>query len=1051
MSGLLGYFARHRTAANLLLALMLLGGAYAGLNIRAQFFPDVVVNRVEVAVAWPGAGPEEVDAQIVAVLEPALLAVDGVEALNSVAREGRSRTVLEFEPGREMGRAVDDVQAAVESLTTLPDSAERPEVTRAAFRDGVTDVIVHGPLTAEGLARLAGAVQTRLFAEGVTRTRLVGAPDPVIRVAAREASLVRHDITVGEIADAVAAAASTRPAGALADGGPRVRAGRERRSAEAIGDVTLRMGPDGARLTVRDVAEVTVEGAERGRALYVAGRPAVMLQVERAAGGDAIATQRAVERVVAAMAPALPEGVAITLMNTRAQAIADRLDLLVDNGLVGLGLVLAFLFLFLSARTAFWVAMGIPAAMAAAVGLMYVAGLTLNMISLFALIICLGVVVDDAIVVGEHADHLARRGMAPAEAAEQAARRMFPAVFAATLTTVIAFLGLVAVGGRFGALILAIPLTVAMVLLASLAESFLVLPAHMRHALTAAAAGRMAWIDWPSRMVNRGFRRVRDGAFRPLLRAALAARHAVLIGAVALLLHSLTLVASGQVRWRFFDGPETASATANFAMLPGAARADTLAMLAELERALAAVAPGFPVEGGGSAVKAALSQVGGRSGRGLAGAEGKEADLLGSVSIELADPDRRDWTQAAFLRAWEAETRRHPRLETLALRGGRAGPGEDGISVRLIGDEPRALKAASEALQAALAGFAAVSGLEDTLAYDKEELSLSLTPRGAALGLDIGALGEELRRRLAGVEAAAFPLEGRPATVMVGLAEAEARGDYLDRALIRAPGGGWSSLADLATVARTLGFSTVRREDGFPVVTVSGEIDPADPAAAAEVRAALTARILPDIAARFGVEWVLAGLAEQERRFLADAQVGFLMCLAGIYVALAWVFASWSRPLVVLLAVPLGLIGVLWGHHWMGVSLSMFSVVGLIGMTGIVINDSIVLVRAVDEHAATRPLRAALVEAAADRLRAVFLTTATTVAGLAPLLFETSTQAQFLKPTVVTLAFGLGFGMVLVLFVTPALIAVQHDAAAALRALRRLPAALRRRARLGRA
>ncbi len=1043
---LLAYFTRHRTAANLLLALMVLGGVFAGLNIRAQFLPDVVINLVQVTVAWRGAGPEEVDRQIVAVIEPALLAVEGVESMTSITWEGRARIVLYLEPGWDLGRAADEVTAAVESLPNLPASAERPEVARVAFRDGVTDVIVHGPLSPDSLARIAGALQNRLFAQGVARTRLVGAPDPVIRVSAREAALVRHDVSVGEIAEAVTAAASTSPAGALADGGARVRAGEDRRSAEAIGDVTLRLRPDGSRLTVRDVADVLTEGVERGRALYVGGQPAVMLQVERAAGGDAIATQRLVERAVADATPALPEGVAFTLMNTRAQAISDRLDILVENGLVGLALVLAFLFLFLSARTAFWVAAGIPAAMAAAVGLMFLAGLTLNMISLFALIICLGVVVDDAIVVGEHADHLARRGLNPTDAAEQAARRMFPAVFAATITTVIAFLGLVAIGGRFGSLIFAIPLTVAMVLVASLAESFLVLPAHMRHALS--AHGREPWYDWPSRRMNRGFGWFRERAFRPAMRAALGARYALLIGVVALLLHSMALVADGRLRWRFFDGPELTSATANFAMLPGAARDDTRAMLAELERALAAVAPRFPVEGGAPPVKAALAQVGGPSGRGLSGVEGKEEDLLGSVAIELADPDRRDWTQAAFLRAWEAEAVRHPRLETLALRGERGGPGQDGISVRLIGYEPRTLKDAAEALKAALEAFPAVSGLEDTLAYDKEELSLTLTPRGAALGLDSAALGEELRRRLAGVEAATFPLEGRAAKVMVGLAEADARADYLDRALIRDPAGDWSALADLATTTRSLSFSSVRREDGFPVVTVSGEIDAADPEAAAAVREALVGRILPDLAARFDLEWRLAGLAEQERRFLADAQTGFLMCLAGIYVALAWIFGSWSRPLVVLLAVPLGLIGVMWGHHWMGVSLSMFSVVGLIGMTGIVINDSIVLVRAVDEHAEAKPLRSALVDGAADRLRAVFLTTATTVAGLAPMLFETSTQAQFLKPTVITLAFGLGFGMVLVLFVTPALIAVQHDVAAALRALRRLPAALRRRSRL---
>ena len=1047
--GLLAYFIAHRTAANLLMALMLLAGVWGGLSIRQQFFPDVVIETVTVSVAWTGAGPEEVDRQIVAVLEPALLAVEGVESTSSVAREGAASLTLQFEPDWDMGRAADDVRAAIDAAEDLPDAAERPEVRRGDFRDRVTEVVVSGPVGVDQLTRIASELQARLFRAGVTRTRLSGVVDPVIRVAAQEAALIRHGVSLREIADALAAEASARPAGDLGAGGARVRAGVESRTAEAIGAVLLRVGPDGARLTVRDVAEVRVEGVEKAKAFFVGADPAVTLMVERDALGDAVAIQRAVERAADEVRPTLPQGVAVELTRTRAQAITDRLDLLVRNGLMGLALVLGFLFLFLSARTAFWVAMGIPAAMAATVALMYLSGLSLNMISLFALIIVLGVVVDDAIVVGEHADMLARRGLPPAQAAETAARRMFAPVFAASLTTVIAFLGLVVIGGRFGSLILAIPLTVAMVMIASLIESFLVLPAHMRHALS--ARSRAPWFDAPSRVVDRGFGWFRDRAFRPFLRLVVAARYAVIGAAVALLLYSVTLLTGGDLRWRFFDAPEGAAGAANFAMLPGATRADTEAMLAEAQRALDSVAKRFEAEHGRAPLKSALGVVGGSAGRGLSGVDAKDADLLGGLSVELIDADARPYSQSDFLRAWEDEIRPQPALETLALRGERAGPGGDAISVELIGFEPRTLKAAAEALKQGLRGFPAVSGLEDTLAWDKEELSLTLTPRGAALGFDIAAVGAALRARLAGIEAASFPLDARSATVEVSLDEAALTADYLSRARLRAPGGAWAPLSEVVEVSRSLGFSAIRRSDGFPVVTVTGEIDAADTEAAAAVTEALSARLLPDLAARFDVTYRLTGLAEQERDFLADARKGFALVLAGIYVALAWVFASWTRPLVVLLAIPLGLIGVLWGHLWMGAALSMFSVVGLIGMTGIVINDSIVLVTTVDDYARRRALIPALIDAVADRLRAVFLTTATTVAGLAPLLFETSTQAQFLKPTVITLAFGLGFGMALVLVVTPALIAAQHDIARALASARRLWPALRpggRRARL---
>jgi multidrug efflux pump subunit AcrB len=1045
MGGLLSYFVRHRTAANLALALMLLSGLYAALTMRAQFFPDIVIERVTVTVAWTGAGPEEVDAQIVAVLDPVLLAVEGVESSAAAAREGAATISLEFEPGWDMGRAVDDVSAAVDRIDNLPDTAETPRVRRIAYRDRVTDVMLWGPAPAEQLARYAVEFQSRLFAAGVARTTLDGAPDPVIRVSVPEAALVRHDLSIEAIAAAARDAATAMPAGDVGPGGARVRAGVERRSAEAIGDVILRREADGAPLRIRDVAAVTVEGAENGEAYFVGDDPAVRLRVDRSDQGDAIAIQRAVEAEAAAFAATLPEGVEIQLTRTRAQQISDRLGILVSNGALGLGLVLLFLFLFLSARTAFWVAFGIPAAMAASLGLMHAFGISLNMMSLFALIICLGVVVDDAIVVGEHADMLARRGAGPAEAAERAATRMFGPVFAASVTTIMAFLAIAVVGGRFGALILDIPLTVAMVMLASLLESFIILPAHMRHALSAKRAA--PWYDWPSRQVDRGLRRVRERAFKPLIRLVIRGRYLAVGAVAALLLHSLTLFATGEAQWRFFNAPERGAVTANFAMAPDATRDDTLAMLREMQRALSETDAAFAAEHGRAPVTFALGVVGGTLGRGLSSDDSRDEDQIGGVTVEMIDPDDRPYGQRDFMRRWEATVRRHPKLDTLSMRGLRSGPEADDIAVELSGAEPHSLKAAAEALKAALAALPAVAGAEDSLPYDKEELELTVTPFGEALGFTADAVGRELRARLSGIEAAEFPLGPRTATVEVSAPEAELAADYLGRAMIRAPSGAWAELSEVVEARRSFGFAAIRRADGLPVVTVSAEFATEAPEAQAAAVEALETAILPDLAARHGVRWSLSGLAEQERDFLSDAALGFALCVAGIYLTLAWIFASWTRPLVVVLTIPLGLIGVIWGHYWMATPLSMFSVVGLLGLSGIIINDAIVLVTTVDAYARRRALAPALVDAAGDRLRAVFLTTATTVAGLAPLLFERSTQAQFLKPTVITLAYGLGFGMLLVLIVVPALVMIQDDvgrAAASARRLLRLWASGRR-------
>ncbi|MEM7269457.1 MAG: efflux RND transporter permease subunit, partial [Pseudomonadota bacterium] len=379
---------------------------------------------------------------------------------------------------------------------------------------------------------------------------------------------------------------------------------------------------------------------------------------------------------------------------------------------------------------------------------------------------------------------------------------------------------------------------------------------------------------------------------------------------------------------------------------------------------------------------------------------------------------------------------RHPKLETLAMFGGRSGPGGDAISIEYTGTDPAVLKAAAEATKLALSDYPVISGLEDTMAYDKGELRLTLTPKGEALGLSTEQIGRSLRNRLSGVEAAEFLFNTRTATVEVSLPEEELTADYLQRAQIPLPHGGYATLAELVEVETSIGFAAIIREDGLPVITISGDVAEDDAAAADEATTALTEVIVPDILSRFDVQAEITGLAEQEREFLSDAQLGLYAVIIGIYLVLAWIFASWTRPFVIILAIPFGLVGTVWGHHWFGVPLSMFTVVGLIGMAGIIVNDSIVLVTTVDEYARRRALIPALIDGVTDRLRPVLLTTLTTVAGLTPLLYETSRQAQFLKPTVITLAFGLTFGLVMVLAVTPAFVAVQHDAARALRSLR---------------
>ena len=1037
--GVLAYFTRHGTIANLLLVVLLAAGLTTLPKMRSQFFPDVVLDTVSVSYAWDGAGAEDVDSAIVQIVEPALLAVEGVESSSATSREGSASIRLEFEPGWDMARAADDVQGTVDALNNLPSEADDARVQRGNWRDPVTDVVITGPIAVEQLARFADEMVIKLFAQGVTRTTVRGVVAPKTVVEVTSANLIRHDITLSQIASAIAEEVDADPAGDVTGANARVRTGVEKRSADQIEEVVLRLAADGTKLTVGDVAAVRTEGIDRNVSYYVGEDAAVFVNVQRSAAGDSIAIQEQVEKLAAEMEGLLPAGGRIELINTRAEAISDRLNILLENGLMGLGLVLLLLFLFLNARTALWVAAGIPVAMFATISIMYFAGLTFNVISIFALIITLGIVVDDAIVVGEHADFRARRlGEHPVQAAERAAKRMALPVFAATLTTIIAFFALTSVGGRFGDLIDDIPFTVIAVLAASLIECFLILPNHMAHALKHTA--KEHWYDLPSRVVNRGFRWFREVIFRRFMAAVIFLRYPVMAGVILLLVMQVSGIFTGKVQWRFFNAPEQGSVTGNFSMANGADRADAFAMMQEMQRAVDAVGEALEAEHGVNPVHYVVSQIGGNAGRGLAGASDKDADLLGAITIELIDPDRRPYSSFTFVSQLQAEVQQVPRTETVTFRGGRAGPGGDALDVQLLGVDATVLKAASNALQEALLQYPEVSAVEDNLAYDKDELVLELTPKGQALGFTIDALGKSLRNRLGGVEAATYPVQGRSASIVVELPADELTADFLDRTHMRKPQGGYVPLADIVTVETRTGFSTVLRENGVRLISVTGDIDEENAEMANEITEALETTTLPEIAAKYQVDWRMSGLAEQEQSFLNDALTGLILCLLGIYLVLSWVFSSWTRPIVVMSVIPFGLIGTIYGHGAMGVPLSLFSVVGLLGMTGIIINDSIVLVTTIDEYAEDRGLIPSIIDGASDRLRPVLLTTLTTILGLTPLLFEASAQAQFLKPTVITLVFGLGFGMVLVLVVVPSLIAIQRDVLTEFVAYRRMMA-----------
>ena len=697
--------------------------------------------------------------------------------------------------------------------------------------------------------------------------------------------------------------------------------------------------------------------------------------------------------------------------------------------------MLVVLFVFLNARTALWVAAGIPAALLAAMALAWALGHAVNMVILFGTILAIGLVVDDAIVVAEHAETRARRGDDPLQAAMEGARRMAGPVFSSSLTTVAAFLPLVLIGGIIGQIIREIPIIVVLALVASLVECFLVLPGHLRHALAATAASAEGRASRFRRGFDEGFRRFREGPFRRLVGRALVHRYLVLALAVGLLFVSLGIVASGRIGFTFFPSVEPNNIFANLRMVPGTTREETLERLFQIERSARAAAEAF---GDPGLVHTSIVVEGMERNQSPAGPRQRD-DTVGAVVVQLVDSDKRDVRTEAFVRSWRDSIGPVVGADTLTVRAQTGGPPGREIDVRLSGDSLDDLKAAAGRVKALLASYPGVSAIGDNLAYGNREMQLRVTPAGRALGFDIARAGNQLRSALQGDTALRFARSDEEVEVRVRQKE---NPGGLGTLYLFGPNGTEVPLSAVVTVTPSSGYDVIRRERGRREVSVTAEVDETVTTNNV-VLAALERDGVAEIAGDADLEWRFAGKAEEQEETFADMGVGAAIGLAGMFLVLAWIFGSYSRPVAVLSVVPLGFIGVAFGHYFAGFDLTILSMIGMIGLSGIVINDSIVLIVAINDHEREgKPVLQAIEDGACDRLRAVMLTSLTTISGLLPLCFETSLQAQFLIPVALTVVAGLAVATFLILFVVPAMLAVGHD-------LRRLAGG--RRAREGQA
>ena len=1011
---MIGVFARHPVAPNLLMAVMILAGAVALQDLNRQFFPDVASARARVGVTWAGAGAEDVASRITIPVHEELRALDGLDHITSVTRDGRTDLHLEFREGTDMAEAVDAIKDRLDAMRDLPESADEPDVTKSKPFETVAVLLLTGPEDRATLQRLGREMERSLLEAGIDRVAVSGVQDE--EVAIRFASVTLHalGLSLGEIAQRIAGHSVDMPAGTVGrdEIATQLRALGQRRGAIDFERIPIVIDERGRRLALGDIA--TIERRPRPDQIEVLheGRPALVLRIERGASTDTLHAGEILREWLDRTRQALPPGVELLVLAEPWSQVRERIALLVKNAGGGLVLVLATLFMALGARLAFWVALGIPVSFMAALAGLHAAGGSINMVSLFALIMTAGIIVDDAIMVGEDGLTHYQGGAGPVEAAERGARRMFVPVLCSSLTTISAFVPLLLVGGFIGHLLFQIPLVVICVVAASLVECFLILPGHLRGSfLRREGGGRRR-----AAMARAG-ERLRERVYRPAVRRAAAVPATVVAVGIAMLILAAGAVQGGLVRFHFFPTPEGSSISAKAQFAAGTPRARVRAYALHLEEAL----------------REAEREIGEE----IVEASHVAVRTDATVSVELVDSDRRQTRNARIMEAWERHVRREPGVESLVVtEAAAAGPPGSDVDAKLTGSDAATLKAAADEVKARLAAVPGTLSVADNLTYGPRQLIFALTPEGEALGLGVAEVGRQLRAAYDGHLVQLFQEDGAEIEVRVMLADEERnRLAGLGAFGIVAPSGKTVPLDTVVDLESRRGFDELRHADGRLAINVTAGID-RQVTTAGEVNRLLYERILPEVAGRHPIGYGLEGRSRTERRTIGDLRTGLVAALALIFLVLAWVFRSYALPLVVMTAIPFGLVGVLAGHLAMGVDASVVSILGFFALAGIVVNNSIILVTFYQALRDSMPGRAAIEEAACRRLRAVLLTSATTIAGLTPLMFETSLQAQFLVPMAVSITFGLAFSTLIVLFLVPALL-VYHDRASAWRTARK--------------
>ncbi len=1028
--------AANPIAANLLMGFLLFVGLISAAGLPQEFLPEASLDRIQVLVPYPGAAPQEVEESIVRKIEEQLQSVEGLKRTESSAAEGLGSVIVEFRQGTDLSRALGDVKAQVDRILTFPADAERPEVREVTSRQNIFRLVVYGAASERTIKELAYGIEDGILAlPEVSYAQISGIRNYEISIEVPLERLRGLGLTLDDVALAVRQGSLELSAGKISTGEEeiRVRTLGQNYGQFDFEDIIILTRADGTSVRLGQIATVRDAFADSDLLARFNGQPAARIDVFRTSGEDVLDIAQAVRGYIdSEVVPSLPEGVAVQIWKDDSIDLRGRVRLLLENAFVGLLLVFLALALFLQIRLAMWVALGLAVSFAGTFIVMQVMGISISMFSLMALVLALGIVVDDAIVVGENIYAERERGTKGLEAAVRGTRRIAGPVIFSVLTTVTAFSVLLTVPGPIGKIGLSIPIVVIAVLMLSLVESLLVLPNHLAHlpaprepTSRAGLAVRRA-----QRAVDALLRRIVEGPLDRALRFATAAPAVVLAAVAALMLISVTIVGTGMVRYEFLPQIEGDVVSANIEMPVGTPSERTAEVAAQLEAAGHRVVESLSLEAGPIPVDVSITVGETAQLFDPLGGDAVEAPSghVGSVEFKLPELALRDFTSTEFQNLWREETGTVSGVRSLAFSAGALGLG---LPVHLELSHPETERLARIADEV-VAGLESMGGVYDVRTSHDEgvrELQLELKPAARTLNLTLDHFARQVRAAFFGSEALRVQRGREEMRVYVRLPEEQRNSPAdIEDYLVRTPQGGEVPLGQVAYVRLARSPTTINRLDERRVITVTASIDNT-----VVTGQGVSSNLERNLLARLGEEqpgftYSQGGEQRQQQEVNASLPRSVFFAFLVMYVLMAIPFGSYSQPLIVMTAIPLGLVGALAGHLVLGLSLGFSSVQGLIGVSGVVVNDSLMMIKFINRarESGLDP-REAIVAGAKARFRAILLTSVTTFLGVAPLMLETSVQTQHLVPLATSVGFGVLIATFLLMLVVPALVALQFN------------------------